>query len=198
MQPGASTNGHQRGTNGHNRAARGYIGFGEGFAGVTRVHDERDFHRAVEAYRFFYPTVSMEGIFNGSREAGVADGKGMMVLATGPRHVGFTLNSDTPYAAATLDLQDMGPVVVEMPSGPFIGLVNDHNQRWVIDMGLAGPDGGNGGKYLLLPPGFAATFRPGTTSDGPRPTRRCSRCARSPSKAKEKATGRPPWSLSAG
>jgi hypothetical protein len=161
MQPGISTNGHNRGTNGHNRGARGTIGFGQGFAGVTRVHDERDFHRAVEAYRFFYPTVSMEGIFNGNREAGVADGKGMMVMATGPRHVGFTLNSDTPYGAATLDLQEMGPVVVEMPSGPFVGLVNDHNQRWVIDMGLPGPDGGKGGKYLLLPPGFAGNVPAG-------------------------------------
>jgi hypothetical protein len=161
MQPRTSTNGHKRGTNGHNRGGRGFIGFGEGLGGVSRVHDERDFHRAVEAYRFFYPTVSMEGIFNGSREAGVADGKGMMVMATGPRHVGFTLNSDTPYGAATLDLQDMGPVVVEMPSGPFIGLVNDHNQRWVIDMGLPGPDGGKGGKYLLLPPGYAGNVPAG-------------------------------------
>src|SRR6188768_4545842 len=114
MQPlSSSTNGH----NGHNRAARAFIDFGS----QTRVHDERDFHRAVEAYRFFYPTVSMEGMFNGSREAGVADGKGMMVLATGPRHVGFTLNSDTPYASGVLDLQEMGPVVIEMPPGPFIG-----------------------------------------------------------------------------
>ncbi len=143
--------------NGHNRDARQFIDF----EGATRIHDERDFHRAVEAYRFFYPTVSMEGIFNGAREAGIADGKGLMVLAAGPRHVGFTLNSDTPYASGTLDLNEMGPVVVEVPSGPFIGLINDHNQRWVIDLGIPGPDGGKGGKYLVLPPGFAGNVPAG-------------------------------------
>ena len=26
--------------------------------------------------------------------------------------------------------------------------------RWVIDFGLPGPDRGEGGKYLLLPPGY--------------------------------------------
>jgi hypothetical protein len=161
MRESPSTNGHNRGTTGHGRAVRGHFDFGHGFSGMTRVHDERDFHRAVEAYRFFYPTVSMEGIFNGNREAGVADGKGMMMMATRPHHVGFTLNSDTPYAAATLDLQEMGPVVVEMPSGPYVALVNDHNQRWVIDMGLPGPDGGRGGKYLVLPPGFAGNVPAG-------------------------------------
>jgi hypothetical protein len=30
----------------------------------------------------------------------------------------------------------------------------DGNQRWVADMGLPGPDGGNGGKHLLVPPDF--------------------------------------------
>jgi hypothetical protein len=30
---------------------------------------------------------------------------------------------------------------------------NDLNQRWVIDMGLPGPDNGHGGKHLILPPG---------------------------------------------
>jgi hypothetical protein len=153
MLPHPSHNGH----NGHNRGAREFIDF----QGATRVHDARDFHRAVEAYRFFYPTVSMEGIFNGGREAGIADGKGLLMMATGPRHVGFTLNSDTPYGAGTLDLQEMGPVVIEMPSGAYIGLVNDHNQRWVIDMGLPGPDGGKGGKYLVLPPGFAGNVPAG-------------------------------------
>ncbi|MFY0571677.1 DUF1254 domain-containing protein [Archangium lansingense] len=118
------------------------------------IYDEQDFQRAVEAYRFFYPTVSTEGIFNGNRELGIEDGTGLVVLAAGPRHVVFTANSDTPYASGTLDLLAMGPVVVDVPPGPYIGLINDHNQRWVIDMGIPGPDAGKGGKYLLLPPGF--------------------------------------------
>ena len=58
--------------------------------------------------------------------------------------IGFTLNSDTPYGSAALDLRQ-GPMVIEMPPGPFIGLVNDHYQGWILDMGLPGPDGDRGG-----------------------------------------------------
>ena len=120
------------------------------------IHDEQLLQRAVEAYRFFYPTVSTEAIFEGIRRAGIADGKGLMVLSAGPRHVAFTANSDTPYASGVLDLT-AGPVVVEMPAGPFIGLVDDHHQRWIVDMGIPGPDGGRGGRYLIVPPDYAGT-----------------------------------------
>src|SRR5262245_44754062 len=102
------------------------------------VYDEQDLQRAVEAYRFFYPTVSMEAVFNGGREIGIEDGKAMMALFAGPQHVVFTANSDTPYASGVLDLRAMGPVIVELPAGPLIGLIDDHHQRWVADLGLPG------------------------------------------------------------
>lgn len=120
---------------------------------AQKVQDDADFQRAVSAYRFWYPTVSMEGIFNGNRQVGLADGQAMGIASTGPRQVGFTLNSDTPYGSAAIDLA-AGPMVIELPSGPFIGLVNDHNQGWVMDLGLPGPDAGRGGRHLVLPPGY--------------------------------------------
>jgi hypothetical protein len=54
-----------------------------------------------------------------------------------------------------MDLAAMGPVAVELPAGAYLGLVNDHHQRWVVDLGLSGADGGNGGRYIITPPGFA-------------------------------------------
>jgi hypothetical protein len=127
---------------------------------VESVRGEAAFARAVTAYRFWYPTVSVEGIFNGNREAGLADNESIGIASTGPRQVGFTLNSDTPYGAATLDLSD-GPMVIELAAGAYIGLVDDHHQRWIIDMGIPGPDAGRGGKHLVLPPGY-----PGDIPDG--------------------------------
>jgi len=120
---------------------------------TERILGDVAFARAVTAYRFWYPTVSVEGIFNGNREVGLADNKGIGIASTGPLQVGFTLNSDTPYGAATLDLSD-GPMVIELPAGAYIGLVDDHHQRWIIDMGIPGPDAGRGGKYVVLPPGY--------------------------------------------
>ena len=102
------------------------------------------------AYRFWYPTVSAEGIFNGNRELGIKDGEAWGIAAAGPRQIGFTLNSDTPYGSGVLDVSN-GPMVIELPPGPLIGLVDDHHQRWVLDMGLPGPDAGKGGRHLVLP-----------------------------------------------
>jgi hypothetical protein len=120
---------------------------------TQQASDDADYQRAVIAYRFWYPTVSCEGIFNGNREQGLKDGESAPVLAAGPRHVGFTLNSDTPYCGGVVDLKD-GPYVIELPPGPFVGAADDHHQGWILDLGLAGPDGGKGGKHLILPPGY--------------------------------------------
>lgn len=137
------------------RSSSGYD-FVRGYPTSTaaqKAQEDADFQRAVTAYRFWYPTVSLEGILNGNREAGIADGQAMGIASTGPRQVGFTLNSDTPYGSAALDLRQ-GPMVIELPPGPYIGLVDDHNQGWVMDIGLPGPDAGRGGRHLVLPPGY--------------------------------------------
>jgi hypothetical protein len=117
------------------------------------IQNGADLQRAIVAYRFWYPTVSAEGIMQGSRDVGVADNTTMGIAACGPRQVGFTLNSDTPYGSTTLDLSK-GPMVIELPAGPFIGLVNDHHQRWIADLGIPGPDAGRGGRYAILPPDY--------------------------------------------
>ncbi|VVD60426.1 signal peptide protein [Pandoraea aquatica] len=122
-------------------------------AASQHVRADEVLQRAIVAYRFWYPTVSVEGIFNGNRAVGIEDGKQWGIAAAGPKQVGFTLNSDTPYGSAVLDLSG-GPVLIDLPPGPFIGLVNDHNQGWVADLGLPGPDAGKGGKHLVLPPGY--------------------------------------------
>ncbi len=127
---------------------------------ANKGRDDIDLNRAILAYRFFYPTVSTEGIFNGNRELGLKDNESLPILSAAPHHVGFTLNSDTPYSGGPLDLTD-GPMVVELPPGPFIALVDDHHQRWVMDMGLPGPDAGKGGKHLILPPGYTGAVPEG-------------------------------------
>jgi hypothetical protein len=127
---------------------------------ARRALDDADYQRAVTAYRFWYPSVSVEGIFNGNRAVGIKDNQAIGIAAAGPRQIGFTLNSDTPYGSGVIDVSD-GPMVIELPAGAYIGLVNDHYQGWVLDMGLPGPDAGKGGKHLLLPPGYSGDVPPG-------------------------------------
>jgi len=125
-------------------------------ADTQTLYDDADLNRAIQAYRFFYPTVSGAAIFKGSRDIGIVDNKVFGYLDTKPHHVGFTYNSDTPYGPIQLDLSD-GPMVVDLPAGPLIGVALDVNQRWVADLGIPGPDEGKGGKHIFLPPGSSET-----------------------------------------
>jgi hypothetical protein len=120
---------------------------------AQRAYDDSDLNRAIQAYKFFYPTVSGAAIVKGNREIGVVPNKVFGILDCAPEQLVFTANSDTPYAPLLLDL-GIGPIVVELPPGPLIVCAMDINQRWVADMGVPGPDAGKGGKHLLLPPDY--------------------------------------------
>jgi hypothetical protein len=63
----------------------------------------------------------------------------------------LTANTNTVYNLMWLDTRK-GPLVVELPTS-VLAHVDSVWQRWVVDMGITGPDKGAGGKYLVLPPG---------------------------------------------
>ena len=65
----------------------------------------------------------------------------------------LTANTSTLYTFVLLDTENDGPIVLEIPPG-MLGFVNDAWFQYVADMGIAGPDKGKGGKYLVLPPGY--------------------------------------------
>jgi hypothetical protein len=121
---------------------------------VRRAYDDADLNRAIQAYRFFYPSVSIMATWKGNLRGGVIPNKVHGFLESTPETFVFTPNSDTPYIGLALDLT-VGPIVVELPPGLRMGAANDLNQRWVMDLGLPGPDKGEGGKHLFLPPEHA-------------------------------------------
>jgi hypothetical protein len=86
-------------------------------ATVRRPYDAADLNRAVQACRFFFPTVSGLAIFKGNAAVGVVPNRVFARFATEPEQMGFTLNSDTPYGPILLDLRD-GPMVIELPPWP--------------------------------------------------------------------------------
>lgn len=120
---------------------------------VQGAYDDADLVRAITAYRFFYPSVSGYCIYKGDLAAGMVANQTFSLVENAVGLRCFTPNSDTPYAGLVIDLS-AGPFVIELPAGALMGVVNDLHQRWVMDYGLPGPDHGNGGKHLLLPPGY--------------------------------------------
>ena len=120
---------------------------------VVRIRREALLNRAVEAYKFFYPTVSMALNFEAIEEYGAAANNGFLIQLTTPDLVTLTQNSDTPYGLGMTDLS-AGPVVVEVPAGPIMGVADDMNFQLVTNMGLVGVEEGKGAKYLFVPPGY--------------------------------------------
>jgi hypothetical protein len=120
---------------------------------IQKAYDDADLTRAITAYKFFYPTVSILATFEGNARAGMAENKNPLLMLGSPAQTVFTPNSDTPYAGVNFDLSN-GPMVVEIPPGAVMSVVNDLNQRYVMDLGIPGPDAGKGGKHLVLPPGW--------------------------------------------
>jgi hypothetical protein len=53
-----------------------------------------------------------------------------------------------------VNLESTGPFVIDVPVGKTAGMVDDFWQRPITDIGLAGPDKGEGAKYLITPPGY--------------------------------------------
>jgi len=122
---------------------------------TRKVFDEMDYQRAVQAYLWAYPVVSFESIRLTTKEAGIdLNDLGIADNFADPKAVWLTANDTTIYALSNIDLGKDGPVVVEIPPGAIAGMIDDFWQKSISDVGLPGPDGAKGGKFLLLPPGY--------------------------------------------
>ncbi len=115
--------------------------------------DATDLRRAIEAYKFFFPTVATESVFQQFVPHGAIPNEVGIIMPQDPEQQFAYANQDTPYLLSVFDLR-AGPMVIEIPEGPFIGAVDDHNQEWIRDNGLIGSAQGKGEKDLLLPPGY--------------------------------------------
>jgi hypothetical protein len=123
---------------------------------TQRLYDNLDYIRGVETFLTFIPAASMEGLRRGFVDRGATKSHQVLIMdqLMDSNPLFLTGNTDTVYLMAFLDLEADGPTVVEIPPGTGPGTVDDAMFRFVIDMGKPGPDRGEGGKYLILPPGY--------------------------------------------
>ena len=133
----------------------GTLEFFDGFpseATAELVYDNLDFLRGVEVFLTAIPAASVDAMLDGIGTLGVNRNGAISITESllDARALYLTANTESVYIGGVLDLRD-GPVVVESPPNT-LGMVNDRFFRYVADMGNAGPDRGQGGKYLFLPP----------------------------------------------
>ena len=122
-------------------------------ATAAKVYDHIDFTHAYDAFVNTMQGVNFEAIHRGFQAAGVKDNE-ILVFSKlmDAKSLFLTANADTVYFIGTLDLSK-GPTVLQTPP-KALGTLDDAWWRWVIDFGVPGPDRGEGGKYLILPPGY--------------------------------------------
>lgn len=115
--------------------------------------DERDLHGATQAYLWSMNIATVLAWEEANLKVGDHLDLVTYITPEEKRDV-ITANATTPYAVAYADLSKTdGMVEIVVPAGPVGGLVNDGQMRSVVDLGLAGPDQGKGGRYLILGPG---------------------------------------------
>ena len=122
---------------------------------VDRLYDALDFMRGVEAFLNAVPGASLVAMRRGFRSIGLtgSDQIGYTEPRANSGSLFLTPNTETTYGTMFFDLRETGPFVIEPPTQSLC-VVDDFWFRYVADMGIAGPDRGEGGKYLFLPPGY--------------------------------------------
>ena len=124
-----------------------------GKATLEKVYDNLDFTYAYRAFMDNLRGVSIHALREGFLSIGVkANEVGVFEQLMDAKSLFLTANADTIYVMGSMDLSK-GPVVLETPP-KFLGTVQDAWFRWVIDLGAPGPDRGEGGKYLIVPPDY--------------------------------------------
>ncbi|WP_323844568.1 DUF1254 domain-containing protein [Microbulbifer magnicolonia] len=120
---------------------------------AERVRDTLDFTRALNVFNNSFRGASAYAIRAGFLSIGAKDNDVLIFSELMDANSLFlTANADTVYYLSAVDLSK-GPMVIEQP--PMgLGTINDMWFSWIIDIGFPGPDRGEGGKYLLVPPGY--------------------------------------------
>jgi hypothetical protein len=121
---------------------------------IDSIFDELDYQLATQCYLWALPLVSYAQWHLVHREVFEATNFDLVRYATYRDRLGLiTANATTPYLLNFIDLNETGPLVIELPAGPTAGGVSDFWQREIGVMGEMGPDQANGGTYLIVPPG---------------------------------------------
>lgn len=117
------------------------------------VDDFLVFTNGLNVYNNSFRGASAYAIQKGFQSIGAADNSVVIFPKLLDSQALFlTANADTVYYLSVVDLTK-GPMVIEQPP-KSVGTINDMWFSWVIDIGFPGPDRGEGGKYLIVPPGY--------------------------------------------
>ena len=127
-------------------------------ATATLLYDHLDFSHGVHAFLGALRGASLAAVRRAYLSSGVQDNSFLLFSELmDSTSLFLTANCDTVYFWGFLNLSD-GPMVIDVPAlgapSGILGTIDDMWFNWVTDVGLPGPDRGEGGRYLMVGPGY--------------------------------------------
>ncbi len=129
-------------------------------ATTQKIYDNLDLQRATQAFLATLPVASMSAMEAGLRKFGPPNTTAMLFEnLMDSKSLWLTPNTVSVYQVMWVELGDE-PMVIETPPR-VLGIIDDAWFQYVADFGNAGPDKGQGGRFLLVPPGYAGDLPDG-------------------------------------
>lgn len=120
---------------------------------TAKIYNLYDFSQAYQAYLSGVKIASMDAMLRGIETVAPANTHvAQFADLMDSKTLFLTPNTTSVYHVQTLRMTDE-PWVMETPPN-VLGFVNDAWFKYVTDFGNLGPDEGQGGKFLILPPGY--------------------------------------------
>ncbi len=135
------------------------IGTLTGFDGVPdqattqTIYDNLDLQRATQAFLQSLQISSLSAMEHGMTQFGPPNTTVLLFEELmDSKALWLTPNTVSVYMGLWMEMGDE-PMVMETPPN-VLGFINDAWFQYVCDFGNAGPDKGQGGKFIILPPGY--------------------------------------------
>ncbi len=120
---------------------------------VDKIYDNLDYHHALQAFLSGIQVASMEAMKTGIEVFGPPNTTVLLFEdLMDSKALWLTPNTTSVYMTMWLELGDE-PYVLETPPD-VLGIIDDHWFKYVTDFGRLGADKNQGGKFLIIPPGY--------------------------------------------
>ena len=124
------------------------------------IYDNLDFQHGVQAFLSGIQIASMHAMREGILEFGPPNTTAVLFEdLMDSKALWLTPNTTSVYMVTWLQMTDE-PWVLETPPD-VLGIIDDHWFKYVGDFGRLGPDQGQGGKFLILPPAYEGSVPDG-------------------------------------
>ncbi|NNK94831.1 MAG: DUF1254 domain-containing protein [Desulfobacterales bacterium] len=118
----------------------------------NKLYYEMDYHRAVQVYLWSLPIVGQAQWRQSYLDQyNIQPNQSVFATRFNERSLVLTANESTPYIIGWTNVKEKA-AVIQVPEGPFIGLLIDFWQRGLADLGVFGSNAGKGGTWVLTGP----------------------------------------------